>query len=131
MVKRWIFVFIIIVILSCGCVMESKFLNKSFSSLINSLETLQIDLAESKDDIDDEKFIKQAHSVHEEWHKNLKVLKCLIWHAWVKDIEIGLARIAVYVSENNYTEAYAEIAALIDYASHYIKDFKISLENVL
>lgn len=131
MVKRWIFVVSLLVVLTVGCVLEHKFLDNSFGALINNLESLQIELAENKDETDTEYLIAKAYNVHNVWHKDLKIIKCLIWHTWVKDIEIGLARIAVYVSENNYTEAYAEISALIDYASHYIKDFKISLENIL
>ena len=48
----------------------------------------------------------------------------------IKDVEIGLARISVYIEENNYTEAYAEIAALIDFSAHYLDDFRISSENI-
>ena len=48
----------------------------------------------------------------------------------IKDVEIGLARISVYIEENNYTEAYAEIAALIDFTAHYLDDFRISVENI-
>ena len=131
MVKRWIFVILLLIVLSVGCVLEHRFLDKSFGGLINNLETLQIELVENKESIDSEHLIAKANDIHKVWHKDLKKIKCLIWHTWVKDIEIGLARIAVYVSENNYTEAYAEIGALIDYASHYLKDFKISLENIL
>ncbi len=131
MVKRWIVMAVIAVALGVGCFFESRYINKSFAWLINSLESLQIELTESKDKIDTENFTDKAYGIHEEWHDKVNVLKCLIWHTWVKDIELGLARIAVYVEENDYTEAYAEIASLIDYCAHYSDDFKISLENVL
>ncbi len=126
MVKRWI----VIIALGIGCFFENRFINNSFNWLINSLESLQIELTENQEKIDTEKLISDAYSVHEEWHEKVIVLKCLIWHTWVKDIELGLARIAVYVEENDYTEAYAELASLIDYCAHYSDDFKISLENV-
>ena len=118
------------IILVVGCVFESVFVNKSFDWLINSLETLQIELTENKESIDDEKFVNDIYNLHNSWHKKVKVLKCLIWHTNIKDVEIGLARISVYIEENNYTEAYAEIAALIDFSAHYLDDFRISTENI-
>lgn len=130
MVKKWIFMILLSIILVVGCVLESVFVNKSFDWLINSLETLQIELTENKESIDDEKFVNDIYNLHNSWHKKVKVLKCLIWHTNIKDVEIGLARISVYIEENNYTEAYAEIAALIDFSAHYLDDFRISTENI-
>ena len=121
---------ILSIILVVGCVLESIFVNKSFDWLINSLETIQIELTENKDSIDSEKFITDIYDLHNEWNNKVKTLKCLIWHTNIKDIEIGLARIAVYIEENNYTEAYAEIAALIDFSAHYLDDFRVSFENI-
>ena len=118
------------IILVFGCILESTYVNRSFDWLINSLETIQIELTESKDKIDTDKFIDDTYNLHNEWHKKVKLLKCLIWHTNIKDVEIGLARISVYVEENNYTEAYAEIASLIDFSAHYLDDFRISSENI-
>ncbi|MBE5756058.1 MAG: DUF4363 family protein [Clostridiales bacterium] len=130
MVKKWFVMISLLIILVAGCVIESIYVNKSFDWLINSLETLQIELTENKEKCDTEELIKKAYNIHNEWDKKTKVLKCLIWHSGIKDIEIGMARVSVYVEENNYTEAYAEIAALIDYCSHYTEDFSISAENI-
>ena len=58
------------------------------------------------------------------------MLKCLIWHTGIKDVEIGLARISVYIEENDYTEASAEVLSLVDYLTHYSDDFRISWENI-
>lgn len=118
------------VVLVFGCVIESGYINKSFDWLINSLETIQIELTENKDKIDTDKFIKDIYNLHNDWHKKVKVLKCLIWHTNIKDVEVGLARISVYIRENDYTEAYAEIASLIDFSAHYLDDFRISAENI-
>ena len=130
MVKKWIVMIILAVVLFLGCYFESKYVNESFDWLINSLETVQVDLTENKNKIDTEKLINSTYELHNQWHKKVKILKCLIWHTNIKDIEVGLARIAVYVEENNYTEAYAEIASLIDYSAHYLDDFRISTENI-
>lgn len=130
MVKKWIFMIILLVILIFGCIGESIYVNKSFDWLINSLETIQIELTENKEKIDTEEFIGSIYKLHNSWHEKVKVLKCLIWHTNIKDVEIGLARISVYIEENNYTEAYAEIAALIDFTAHYLDDFRISAENI-
>ena len=119
------------ILLIVGCIVESNYVNRAFRELINSLETLQIELTENKDKIDTEELITKSYQIHETWHKKVRILKSLIWHTGIKDAEIGLARISVYVRENDYTEAYAEIASLIDYIAHYADDFVISLENVL
>jgi len=130
MVKKWIFMIVLTIILVLGCIAESVYVNNSFDWLINSLETVQIELTENKEKIDTEKLIGNIYDLHNNWHKKVKVLKCLIWHTNIKDVEIGLARISVYIEENNYTEAYAEIAALIDFTAHYLDDFRISVENI-
>jgi hypothetical protein len=130
MVKKWIFMILLSFILVIGCVCESIFVNRSFDWLINSLESVQIELKENKDSIDSEKFINDIYKLHSDWSDKVKTLKCLIWHSNIKDIEIGLARISVYVEENNFTEAYAEIAALIDFSAHYLDDFRVSVENI-
>ncbi len=118
------------IVLVLGCILESGYINKSFDWLINSLETIQIELTENKEKIDTDKFIEDISNLHDKWHKKVKILKCLIWHTNIKDVEVGIARISVYISENDYTEAYAEIASLIDFSAHYLDDFRISLENI-
>lgn len=130
MVKKWIVMISLSIILVVGCLIESIYVNNSFNWLINSLETFQIEIRENKDKIDTEELIDEIYQIHNKWNKKVKILKCVIWHTNIKDVEIGLARISVYVEENNYTEAYAEIAALIDFSGHYIEDFSISTENI-
>lgn len=49
MVRKWIIMIVLSVILVFGCIFESTYVNRSFDWLINSLETIQIELAESKD----------------------------------------------------------------------------------
>lgn len=131
MVKKWIVMISLTLILIVGCCFESKYINNSFGRLINTLETFQIELTENKEKIDTEENIAKAYSIHNDWHAKLGGLKCLIWHTGLKDIEVSLAKISTYVSENDYTESYAEIASLIDYVAHYLDDFKISAENIL
>ena len=118
------------IVLVVGCIAESDYVNQSFDWLINSLETIQIEITENKEKIDDEKYIGAIYNLHNKWHEKVKILKCLIWHTNIKDVEVGLARISVYIEENNYTEAYAEIASLIDFSAHYLDDFRISCENI-
>lgn len=131
MVKKWIIMSVLAIVLTVGCVVESIYVNKSFEYLINSLESLQIELTENKEKIDTKELIDKSFSIHENWHKRVKVLKCLIWHTGIKDVEVGLARVSVYISENDYAEASAEVSSLIDYLSHYSDDFVISWENIL
>ena len=86
MVKKWIVMIILSVILVSGCIVESIYVNKSFDWLINNLETIQIELKENKDKIDTEKFIGEIYQLHNDWHKKVKILKCLIWHTNIKDV---------------------------------------------
>ena len=130
MVKRWVIIISLFFILIGACVVESIYTRKSFEWLINNVETLQIELSENKDKIDKKEFIEKIGDIHLKWSKKVDVLKGLIWHTGIKDIEIGLARIQVYIAENNYTEAYAEIAGVIDYSSHYLDDFKLIFGNI-
>lgn len=131
MVKKWIIMISLSIILVVGCIFESKYIHSSFESLINSLETLQIELTENKNQIDTEELITKSYNIHINWHKKIRNIKCIIWHTGIKDIEVGLARVAAYVEENEYTDAYAEVASIIDYIAHYLDDFRISIENIL
>ena len=131
MVKKWVIMIILSIVLILGCILESNYVNDSFKKLVNDLEMLQIELNENKDNIDKEELINRSYKIHEEWHDKVELLKSLIWHTGIKDVEIGLARISVYIKENDYTEASAEIASLIDYVEHYSEDFVITWENVL
>lgn len=130
MVKKWIIMVSLSFILILGCIIESNYVHSSFRWLINSLETLQIEITQAKDNIDEEKYVDFAYSIHEDWHTKVNNLKCIIWHSGIKDVEIGLARICVYVKENDYKEASAEIGGLIDYLAHYLDDFEVSIENI-
>ena len=130
MVRKWIIMISLSIVLVFGCILETSYVNRSFDWLINSLETIQIDLSENKDKIDTDEFIEDIYNLHNSWHEKVKVLKCLIWHTNIKDVEVGLARISVYIEENDYTEAYAEIASLIDFSAHYLDDFRVSSDNI-
>ena len=131
MVKRWIVMLIILVLLVAGGIVETSYTQNTFKWLVNSLESFEIEMIENKDKVDNQNLIKKIYNIDNEWNKRVKVLKCLVWHSGVKDIEVGLARVAVYVEENDFTEAYAECAALIDYSVHCLDDFMITVENIL
>ena len=130
MVKKWIIMISLIVILIVGCILESTYVNNSFDDLIIKLENFQIKLDKNKESINLEDNIFESKQIHNEWHKRVDLLKCLIWHTGIKDIEVGLARISIYIEENDYTEASAEISSLVDYLKHYSSDFDISWENI-
>ena len=130
MVKKWIIMISLIVILIVGCILESTYVNNSFDDLIIKLENFQIKLDKNKESINLEDNIFESKQIHNEWHERVDLLKCLIWHTGIKDIEVGLARISIYIEENDYTEASAEISSLVDYLKHYSSDFDISWENI-
>ena len=129
MFKKWIIVLSIIGVLIVGCFLETKYVNGVFDDMTSRLENFSVKLEESSD-IDLSENIYFLENLHDEFHQKEKVLKMLIWHTGLKDVEISLSRIITYVSENEKIEALAETHGLIDYCKHYIHDFKLSLENI-
>lgn len=117
-------------VLATSCALEYRFVNNSFEYLHGELVTFKQKLGEDKENINTEENVLFVENLHKNWHKKSNVLKALIWHTGIKDIEVGLSRIATYVSENDYTEALAETDSLIDYVMHYSSDFKLSIENL-
>lgn len=130
MVKKWIFVLSLMAVLTVSCVLEYRFVNNSFEYLHSKLIEYKQMIDQNKEQIDTEENIVYVQALHENWHKKSNILKALIWHTGIKDIEVGLSRIETYTSENNYTEALAELDSLIDYVMHYSSDFKLTLENL-
>lgn len=130
MVKKWIFVLSLMAVLTVSCVLEYRFVNNSFEYLHSKLIEYKQMIDQNKEQIDTEENIVYVQALHENWHKKSNILKSLIWHTGIKDIEVGLSRIETYTSENNYTEALAELDSLIDYVMHYSSDFKLTLENL-
>ena len=131
MVNKWLIIISLAVVLIFGCIWESDFVNTSFDELVENLETYQVMLDESGENVDSEANIGYMENLHDEFHETEKVLKALIWHTGLKDIEVSMSRIIEYVQENNRTEAMVETNALIDYCKHYSLDFSVTMENVL
>jgi len=131
MVKKWIIILSFIVVLGVACGLEYNYVNNSFEFLEQKLEDFKPLLDRDKEHIDIEENVAYVENLHKTWHKKSNVLKGLIWHTGIKDIEVGLSRIKTYTSENDYTEALAELDSLIDYVGHYSSDFTLSLENLL
>ena len=132
MVKKWIIILSIITILIAGCILESNYINNSFLFLEAKLKEYKSVIETTEESlIDSEENILFVQNLHEEWHGKLKVLKSLIWHSGLKDIEVSLSRIESYVKESEKTETIAELSGIIDYLEHYSEDFTISLENIL
>lgn len=130
MVKKWIFVLSLMAVLTVSCVLEYRFVNNSFEYLHLKLIEYKQMIDQNKEQIDTEENIVYVQALHENWHKKSSILKALIWHTGIKDIEVGLSRIETYTSENDYTEALAELDSLIDYVMHYSSDFKLTFENL-
>ena len=131
MVKKWIVVLSIISLLAVGCTLEYNFVNREFHTLESKLETYKTMLNQTEDHVATAENVDYIDEVHTYWHEKNKVLKSLIWHTGLKDIEVGMARIKTYVEEDDYTEALTELESLIYYITHYADDFKISFENIL
>ena len=131
MVKKWIIIVITSVILVFGCVLEDRFVNGAFDGLVERLDVYYDMLDASGDDVNKQENITYIENLHKEFHKKEKILKTLIWHTGLKDIEVSMSRILEYVRENDRTEAMVETNALIDYCKHYSLDFSVTGENIL
>lgn len=133
MVKKWIVILSILILLVIGCVLEYKYVNGAFEYLENCLIEYRAMIAEDNKDgnIDTIENVTYLEKMHNKWNKKNDLLKSLIWHTGIKDIEIGIARIKTYTEENNYTEAKTELEALIDYLQHYSDDFILSWDTFL
>ena len=130
MIKKWIIVVSILAALIVGCVIEHNYVNNTFDTMTQNLQTLKVSLEQNKDNIDLPEIEEYLKFLHEDFHQKEKVLKALIWHTGLKDVEVGLSRIIAYAENNNFVEAMVETNSLIDYCSHYSQDFKITLENI-
>ena len=81
--------------------------------------------------LDKEENILIIKNLHEQWRAKTNVLKTIVWHTGMKEVEINLSRILSYTEQNNFSEAMVEINALKDFCRHYADDFTITIENVL
>ena len=58
--RRWVVILCIAIALIVGGIFETRYTQSSLKWLINSLESLQIELAENKDKIDTEELIEKS-----------------------------------------------------------------------
>lgn len=131
MVRKWVVVLIIIALLVGGCILEGVFVDSSFKKFHQKLETAKVMLTEDDGAIDNQENINFLKDIENNWDKQIKGLKSVIWHTGLKEIEIGLSRVITYTEENNFTEAMTELNAILDYLDTYADEFKFSLENLL
>ena len=131
MVKKWILIFVIIAILLLGSFWEDNYVNSTFDYMVERLNTYESMLVNSQEDVNTQDNIGYLQDLHSSFHEKEKVLKMLIWHTGLKDIEVSISRIKSYVKENDFTEAITETRALIDYCEHYSLDFSVTMENIL
>ena len=131
MVKKWIVVLCIIAVLVAACILEDAYIDKTFNNFEKSLQIAKNMLTEDDGSIDNQENIDYLNKVENDWDRNVKVLKGLIWHTGLKEIEIGFSRVITYTEENNFTEAMTELNAVLDYLDAYQDEFIFSLENLL
>jgi len=131
---RHIFRLVFFITLATGIltvsILESKYIEITFEKFEKELLQFSAMLDENQDNINSFKNLQRIESITQEWHKTAIKLKYLVWHTGIKDVEVGLSRIATYTKENDYTEAKAELNNLLDFTRHYSKDFKVLPENV-
>ena len=113
------------------CVWENLYISSSFSFLEDGLFKIEANIKQDEENIDKEENILLIKNLHEEWRKKTDVLKTIVWHTGMKEVEINLSRILSYTEQNNFSEAMVEINALKDFCRHYADDFTITIENVL
>ena len=111
-------------------ILESKYIEKTFQKFEKNLLEYAAMLDMDEENINSFENMQRIECLTQEWHKTATKLKYLVWHTGIKDVEIGLSRIATYTQENDYTEAKTELNNLLDFTRHYSKDFKVLPENV-
>ena len=131
MVKKWIVMCVIIVAIVGLCVWENLYIQKSFTFLLNRLDIIGMQLSKNEEIINTDENISAINNLHEKKKKKTKVLKTIVWHTGMKEVEINLSRVLSYVEQNDYKEAIVELHALQDFSKHYKQDFTITLENIL
>lgn len=131
MVKKWIVMCVIIALIVGLCVWENVYIQQSFTFLLNRLDAIEVQLSENEELINTEENILALTNLHEEWREKTKVLKTIVWHTGMKEVEINLSRVLSYVEQNDFKEAMVELHALQDFSKHYKQDFTITLENIL
>lgn len=131
MVKKWIVMIGIILAIVGVCIWENLYIQKAFSFLEGRLNEIEVKLSQNEEAINTQENIKEIKKLHEEWQHYSNVLKTIVWHTGMKDVEINLSRILSYVEENDYTEAMVELHVLEDFCKHYSKDFTINIQNIL
>lgn len=129
--KHFIFIMILLALMISVSIWESVFITKEFDYLEANLITIQNAISLNPEQIDTEENLIKLRKLHKEWKKTTHVLKMLVWHTGIKEVEIGLSRITTYTEQNEYTEAMVEINNLKDFSNHYAKDFKVLWENIL
>ena len=130
MLKKWAIVLFIVASLIVGCALEYRFVNGTFEDMTLHFEHVQTMLEENQSHVDTQEILNYLDDLHDDFHEKEKVLKALIWHTGLKDVEIGISKIAAYAKNNNFDEAIAETKSLVDYCRHYGQDFKLSWENI-
>ena len=113
------------------CVWENLYISSSFSFLEDGLFKIETKIKQDEENIDKDENILIIKNLHEQWRTKTNVLKTIVWHTGMKEVEINLSRILSYTEQNNFSDAMVEINALKDYCRHYADDFTITIENVL
>ena len=131
---RYIFRLVFFVVLGASIlaisILESKYIENTFEAFEKDLLQFSAMLDKNEEEINSFENLQRIENLTQEWHKTAIKLKYLVWHTGIKDVEVGLSRIATYTLENDYAEAKAELNNLLDFTRHYSKDFKVLPENV-
>ena len=111
-------------------ILESKYIENTFETFEKDLLEFSAMIDKDTENTNSFENLQHIECLTQEWHKTATKLKYLVWHTGIKDVEVGLSRIATYTAENNYTEVKTELNNLLDFTRHYSKDFKVLPENV-
>ena len=131
MAKKWVVMIIILIVIVGICVWENLYISSSFDYLQDSLFKIETSLKQNPNEINTSENILLIKNLHEDWKKKTKILKTIVWHTGMKEVEINLSRILSYTEQNNFSEAMVETGALEDFCRHYADDFTITIENIL
>ena len=130
MAKKWAVMIGIIFVIVVVCIIESNFIQNSFDFLLQKMDYVEAKINEDGDNINTSENVELLENIHSKWREKSNILKMIVWHTGIKEVEVNLSRIKSYVEENNSEEALVEIHQLQDFSKHYKEDFVITLANI-
>ena len=125
MVKSIVSMICVAIILVCGALYESSFINRQFTELDQVLEVLYTKVEEQtavKEDV---------LSIQENWINKKKYLHIFIPHTEIKEMDLWLSEAVTLVEDKEWADAISKVEVLRELTEQIPKTFTVRIENIL